>query len=186
LTTASAPAFPRSQHWTTGAFRVTAMAYKTEPHRCSGCGTFPAGNVLWADGRGDREGWSGDSAWFCDSCRPPRGPLPPLDYIRLIQGAGVLPDRVTPGHGPVIYERLEPWPGQACGECGAPPVYRAEYLCRGCGDAVMSYTVTRIGVTAAGDPQDGPVARAHLIHTAGWAFRCAEHPFERHPELTAR
>jgi hypothetical protein len=170
-------AFPHSQHWTVQDFRVTVMFYKRDGAvRCTACGTFPARHAVWADGRGDREGWSAHGFRCCDSCRPEKGTLPALDYVRLVQGAGMLQGR----NDPVIYERTEPWPGQSCITCAGPAVYRAESRCGGCGDPELVYTTQRVATRAGGVTQDAPEAH-HRMHPLGWEYRCAEHPLKVAP-----
>lgn len=167
--------FPPSQHWTTAGFRITVMFYKRDnPGSCATCGAFPARHAVWAEGRGEREGWRGDSARFCDEHRPPRGPLPPLDYVRLVQGMGL----ATPGpYVPrdLVYERTEPWPGQSCSACGAPPVFRADRQCPGCDDPAMQYTTQRHAIRAEGVTVDPPVSH-HRPHSTGIEYRCPAHP----------
>lgn len=163
--------FPRSQHWTTDGFRVSVLFYKTDPGHCADCGAFPARHYVSASGVGDREGWRGDGARFCDAHRPPRGPLPSLDYVRLVQGEGFLEGRCNP----VIYERTEPWPGQSCAACEGPAAYRVEHKCQGCTDPAEFYATQTISLPSGAV---GERESHHAPHTLRWEYRCTAHPLE--------
>jgi hypothetical protein len=160
-------AYPPYQHWTTAGFRITVAFYKRQsPGRCLICGVFPARHHVWADGCGDRAGWSSSPASFCDDHRPAKGILPAQDYLRLVRGGMA---------GPLIYERTDPWPGQSCTECGQPPVYRAEHRCGGCDDPAWEYTTQKIEIRVEGVTEHAPVGH-HKLHSVGQEFRCAAHP----------
>lgn len=164
--------FPRVQHWTTGkdGFRVSVLLYKTSRERCAGCGSFPAQHYVSADGRGVHQGFSA-SAHFCDTCRPPRGPLPPLDYKRLIQGANVLSGGVPSA---IIYERLAPYPEHPCRECGDPALFEITENCPGCDDPAQQYQTRTLHLTAAGAQEGGTQTHHHLHAVAEW-WACAAH-----------
>lgn len=88
------------------------MVYRSECGPCFICGLAPAQHVVWADGRGKYVDWHADSRRFCGDHRPEKGPLPALDYKRLVRAGDV-----------VAYERLAAYPEHACRACGEPPVF---------------------------------------------------------------
>jgi hypothetical protein len=152
--------FPRAQHWTTGkdGFRVSILLYRSSTEQCTICGHAHgvARHCVMADGRGLREGFSGGPAWFCDAHRPPRGPLPPLDYKRLVQGAD---------KGAIIHERLAPYPEHGCTRCGDPALFEVREQCAGCEDLRQHVRVRGGGGT--GD--------VHMPHDTGTWWACASH-----------
>lgn len=164
--------FPRAQHWTTGkdGFRVSVLLYKTSRERCSGCGSFPARHYVSADGRGLHQGFSA-SAHFCDACRPPKGPLPSLDYKRLIQGANVLSGGAPAA---IIYERLAPYPERPCRECGAPALFEITENCPGCDAPAQQYLTHTVHLNAGG-AQDGGTQVHHRLHAVAEWWACATH-----------
>jgi hypothetical protein len=165
-------AFPRTQHWTTGpdGFRISVLLYKSSRETCTVCGRSPARHYVSADGRGLHEGFRA-SAHFCDADRPPKGPLPPLDYKRLAQGAGLLSGGVPTA---VIYERLAPYPEHPCAECGDPALFEITENCPGCGDPAQQY-LTRLTSLTADGPVDGGTQVHHRLHATREWWACAGH-----------
>ena len=169
------PNFPRSQHWTTGkdGFRVTVLLYKSHRReRCFVCGSFGAIHAVWADGQGLRTGFSGAPEDFCDAHRPAKGTLPPLDYKRVVQGANIGADGKA--SRPVIYERLAPYPEQACATCGDPALFEVIEHCRGCDDPAQQYTSRLTRVTLDG-VTEGSTEVHHRLHTVREWWACATH-----------
>lgn len=165
-----AATYPRAQHWTTGGFRITVLLYKREPAPCRTCGDRLGRHSVWADGRGDREGWTAGPDRFCDVHRPVKDTLPPLNYVRLIQGSGAHLGLVRP----VIYERTEPWPGRSCSACGAPPVFQLRHLCPGCDDPAKQYATRRYSLRPEGITSY-PAESHHQTHPVGEEYRCRGH-----------
>lgn len=166
-------AFPRTQHWTTGrdGFRVTVMLYRSATDPCVTCGQRPARHSVWADGRGLHEGFKGGPVRFCDQHRPPKGPLPPLDYKRLVQGANVLSGGAPSA---IIYERLAPYPEYACATCGDPALFEVTEHCPGCGDPGQQYTTSQMYV-AGGTWDFKPPEAHHRLHPVREWWACAQH-----------
>lgn len=166
--------FPRTQHWTTGrdGFRITVMVYKTGTGPCVTCGARqPAMHSVWADGRGLHNGFSAGPVWVCDTHRPPKGILPPLEYRRLAQGLNLLSRQPS---GAVIYEYLAPYPAQACRECGDPAQFQVREQCQGCDDPARHAStqltqIRREGITT------HPPERHHTLHDSAEWWACAAH-----------
>lgn len=169
----TATAYPRTQHWTTGkdGFRISVLLYKTSRESCTVCGTFPARHYVSADGRGLHAGFRG-SGHFCGTHRPAKGPLPPLDYRRLVQGANLLAADGAPSA--IIYERLAPYPEHACGECGDPALFEVTEHCPGCDDPARQYA-THLARLMPDGPIDGGSQAHHKLHPSREWWACAQH-----------
>lgn len=164
----TATTFPHSQHWTTGGFRFSVLFYKRDNHGyCAECGVAHARHHVWAEGKGELDGFRGN-ADYCDEHRPAKGTVPDLDYVRLVRGGMT---------GPLVYERLSPWLGEYCSECGGAAIYRAEHRCGGCDDPEQTYTTQRIAIRPEAVTEHAPETH-HRLHTTSREFRCRAHPLE--------
>lgn len=172
--------FPRSQHWTVNKFRVSVLLYKRDGswQPCATCGATPAIHSVSADGQGDRAGFRGGPARFCDAHRPAKGTLPPLDYKRLVRSLNLLGEK--PGNL-IVHEWLAELTPHACVLCDEPALFEVEQMCAGCGDPGRFGTIQRVELRP-GHVTEHPRQPVHGLHTETTWWACKEHAPKSTPE----
>lgn len=140
MTTTTATTFPRTQHWGVDGFRVSILLYKSHrQQRCYVCGERGAIHWVSADRAADGASGMGD---FCTECRPIKGTLPPLVYIRWYHT------------GPFYTcESLNPHPEWTCA-CGQPARFWERLICNDCDEPEFRVFYSNRVITLHGERTD--------------------------------